>query len=610
MPSTHKNNNEFARAKNPFENESLQYASVFNQITNNNKNQIRQSSIDKLEQAGLDQLELPNFENKLKHKTGLSLKLPSASNLVVGQKINLNPYESPTANQHSKNQRLVSRGYEKFPSPIVSPYTDETPPQILPRKSRSSHLVVAPESPPSYFASNYTSDVVEEQPQRQEKPHKDRRSRDSKTVSSNKHKEKHSSSSSRKSSSKHRKDQDKKSKNEDYAKVSESLDLKRVSFDMLKKLASAKQVISKPEKSKKRSSEDSNYGTSSFAKEPSDFSSDDSTETGRNKKEKQKLLDKSSRTSSNSRNSTQPDLSSSSSDSGNFSEDQKRNKKKKKDKRRSKSSKSPSTPIYRKNPNLNDTNMTASTCQRENMTVVEYANTTTFHGCSNFLVDGPCTLRQLFWSWIFIGALSYCSYSAWKRVVYFFSYQHTTKIDEIDLQEEKSDTPATPQLDETIQVYSLKNDPGANVTFNSVDLDDTRRQMTFPAITICNLNMFKVQFLTPTDWKETAHHLFDIIDSNGDFILPEPVTNFFSGSALTNLMQGVYAFRNQTGRRRARSKRATKFVKPSGVAPTVVRRRKLVKHLQYPKIQGWNMVDFVNRTGFTLQDLVLEWVGG
>ena len=317
-------------------------------------------------------------------------------------------------------------------------------------------------------------------------------------------------------------------------------------------------------------------------------------------------------------------------------------------------------------------------CKRKGMTLVEYANTTTFHGCSNFLTEHPFTFRQLFWAWIFIGALAYCSYSAWTRVIYYFSYQHITKIDEIDLQEE-ADGPAKP---ESVKVVNA-NDPNADMNFNSEGYSDNRKQMTFPAITICNLNMFKVQYLTVEDWKNTAHHLFDIIDANGEFILPRSVTDYFTGQSAQNLVKAVEAFRADLRRKKKkrrrhlrekrtaivknvennylktpnfslpaeqsnykprnyhkwqklqkmqkllkiskflqnndeldnispenhpkiRIRRAETFVKPESTIPELIQEKNRIVTNDYPKLVGWNMIDLLNRTGFSKDDLVLE----
>ena len=243
------------------------------------------------------------------------------------------------------------------------------------------------------------------------------------------------------------------------------------------------------------------------------------------------------------------------------------------------------------------------------MTVVEYANTTTFHGCSNFLTESKCNIRKLFWAWIFIGALAYCSYSAWNRVVYFFKYPHITKIDEIDLQEEPgaAEKPRPPP-----KVVDGRQ-PNADKSFTSAEFADNRKQMVFPAITICNLNMFKVQFLTQADWRYTAHSMFDIIDADGNFILPDSVTKYFNGVAAKRLLAAVEQFRadikkNKNEKRKRKKRGAKPFKKPvESATPTLINEKgKIPDLLKYPKLNGWNMLDFINRTGFTLSDMVLE----
>ncbi|XP_023967485.1 acid-sensing ion channel 3 isoform X2 [Chrysemys picta bellii] len=87
-----------------------------------------------------------------------------------------------------------------------------------------------------------------------------------------------------------------------------------------------------------------------------------------------------------------------------------------------------------------------------------FANNSSLHGISHIFRHGSLSLRRVLWALFFLGSLGLLLVVCMERVTYFFSYPHVTKLDEV----------AAPNL-------------------------------TFPAITICNLNEFRFSRITRND---------------------------------------------------------------------------------------------------------------
>ncbi|MBN3287128.1 ASIC2 protein, partial [Polyodon spathula] len=87
-----------------------------------------------------------------------------------------------------------------------------------------------------------------------------------------------------------------------------------------------------------------------------------------------------------------------------------------------------------------------------------FAGSSTFHGIRHIFVYGPMTIRRLFWMMAFIISLGLLVVESAERVVYFFSYPHVTKVDEV-----------------------------------------VSNSLVFPAVTICNLNQYRFSKLSRND---------------------------------------------------------------------------------------------------------------
>uniref|UniRef100_A0A8C0GQ92 Uncharacterized protein n=1 Tax=Chelonoidis abingdonii TaxID=106734 RepID=A0A8C0GQ92_CHEAB len=87
-----------------------------------------------------------------------------------------------------------------------------------------------------------------------------------------------------------------------------------------------------------------------------------------------------------------------------------------------------------------------------------FANNSSLHGISHIFRHGSLSLRRVLWALFFLGSLGLLLLVCMERVNYFFTYPHVTKLDEV----------AAPNL-------------------------------TFPAITICNLNEFRFSRITRND---------------------------------------------------------------------------------------------------------------
>uniref|UniRef100_A0ACB8EUS1 Acid-sensing ion channel 2 n=1 Tax=Sphaerodactylus townsendi TaxID=933632 RepID=A0ACB8EUS1_9SAUR len=107
-----------------------------------------------------------------------------------------------------------------------------------------------------------------------------------------------------------------------------------------------------------------------------------------------------------------------------------------------------------------------------------FANTSTIHGIRHIFVYGPMTVRRALWALAFVASLGLFLVESSERVVYYFSYQHVTKVDEVV----------------------------ANSLF-------------FPAVTICNLNGFRFSRLTTNDLYH-AGDLLALLDVNLQVLQP------------------------------------------------------------------------------------------
>ena len=110
----------------------------------------------------------------------------------------------------------------------------------------------------------------------------------------------------------------------------------------------------------------------------------------------------------------------------------------------------------------------------------------------------------MIWAWMFVGALAYCSYSglyknldwrfssrflkfsnalysAWQRVSYYNSHPHTTKIDEVDVQEESGGKEKSAK-DDKLNVFFGGKAPG-NFSKKSIPTATLSKLMIYPAIT-------------------------------------------------------------------------------------------------------------------------------
>uniref|UniRef100_A0A8C1WK46 Uncharacterized protein n=1 Tax=Cyprinus carpio TaxID=7962 RepID=A0A8C1WK46_CYPCA len=87
-----------------------------------------------------------------------------------------------------------------------------------------------------------------------------------------------------------------------------------------------------------------------------------------------------------------------------------------------------------------------------------FANSSTLHGMSHIFAYGHMTFRRFLWTLSFMGSLGLLMFVCMDRVYYYFEFPHVTKLDEV----------------------------AAN-------------NLTFPAITFCNLNEFRFSKITKND---------------------------------------------------------------------------------------------------------------
>ncbi|XP_062976416.1 acid-sensing ion channel 3 isoform X3 [Elgaria multicarinata webbii] len=95
-----------------------------------------------------------------------------------------------------------------------------------------------------------------------------------------------------------------------------------------------------------------------------------------------------------------------------------------------------------------------------------FAGVSSLHGLSHIFASGALSCRRLLWALFFLGSLGLLALVCAERVAYFFSYPHVTKLDEV-----------------------------------------TVANLTFPAVTLCNLNAFRFSKLTRND----LYHVGDLL---------------------------------------------------------------------------------------------------
>ncbi|KAG2458267.1 ASI1C protein, partial [Polypterus senegalus] len=151
-----------------------------------------------------------------------------------------------------------------------------------------------------------------------------------------------------------------------------------------------------------------------------------------------------------------------------------------------------------------------------------FANNSTLHGMSHIFAYGPMTFRRFLWTLSFLGSLGLLLIVCVERVTYYFTYPHVTKLDEV----------AAPNL-------------------------------TFPAVTICNLNEFRFSKITRND--------------------------LFHVGELLALLNDNYEIAN-----------------PHLAEPEVVAALKEKANFRGFKAKPFNMTDFYNRTGHDINEMLLQ----
>ncbi|XP_078287644.1 acid-sensing ion channel 1-like isoform X1 [Rhinoraja longicauda] len=110
--------------------------------------------------------------------------------------------------------------------------------------------------------------------------------------------------------------------------------------------------------------------------------------------------------------------------------------------------------------------------------VVAFAGSSTLHGIGHIFTPGRPSLRRAVWALAFLGSLSFLAHVLVQRVRYYLEYPHVTKLDEVS-------------------AYNL----------------------TFPAVTVCNLNEFRFSKITKND----LYHAGELLALlNNRFEIPDP----------------------------------------------------------------------------------------
>ncbi|XP_072297795.1 acid-sensing ion channel 1C isoform X5 [Eucyclogobius newberryi] len=151
-----------------------------------------------------------------------------------------------------------------------------------------------------------------------------------------------------------------------------------------------------------------------------------------------------------------------------------------------------------------------------------FANMSTLHGMSHIFAYGHMTFRRFLWSLSFLGSLALLMIVCMDRIIYYLEYPHVTKLDEV----------AAPNL-------------------------------TFPAVTFCNLNEFRFSKFTKND----LYHVGELLA----------------------LLNNNYQIAN-----------------PHLADPEVLAALKDKANFQNFKPKLFNMTDFYNRTGHDIKEMLLQ----
>ncbi|KAG6926055.1 acid-sensing ion channel 1C-like [Chelydra serpentina] len=151
-----------------------------------------------------------------------------------------------------------------------------------------------------------------------------------------------------------------------------------------------------------------------------------------------------------------------------------------------------------------------------------FANNSSLHGISHIFRHGSLSLRRGLWALLFLGSLGLLLVVCMERVTYFFTYPHVTKLDEV----------AAPNL-------------------------------TFPAITICNLNEFRFSRITRND----LYHV----------------------GQLLALLSDRYEIRS-----------------PHLAEPPLLAALRDKANFRHFKAKPFDMADFYNRTGHDMAEMLLQ----
>uniref|UniRef100_A0A3P9KGK2 Uncharacterized protein n=1 Tax=Oryzias latipes TaxID=8090 RepID=A0A3P9KGK2_ORYLA len=151
-----------------------------------------------------------------------------------------------------------------------------------------------------------------------------------------------------------------------------------------------------------------------------------------------------------------------------------------------------------------------------------FANISTLHGMSHIFAYGHMTFRRFLWTLSFLGSLSLLMLVCMDRVVYYLEYPHVTKLDEV-----------------------------------------AATNLTFPAVTFCNLNEFRFSKITRND----LYHVGELL------------------ALLNNDHQ---------------------IANPHLAEPEVLTALKDKANFNNFKPKLFNMTDFYNRTGHDISEMLLQ----
>uniref|UniRef100_H2YK59 Uncharacterized protein n=1 Tax=Ciona savignyi TaxID=51511 RepID=H2YK59_CIOSA len=112
-----------------------------------------------------------------------------------------------------------------------------------------------------------------------------------------------------------------------------------------------------------------------------------------------------------------------------------------------------------------------------------FSASSTLHGFSHIFALHHSTLRRFTWTVAFLTSLTILLYQSSNRVIYYLSYPHVTRLDEV-----------------------------------------AAGNLTFPAATICNLNEFRFYQITKNDMYHVGQ-LLGFLNINGSLIKPSFYTD-------------------------------------------------------------------------------------